>query len=558
MKKNIFEQNSVSGGIVTAPKDELQFLQNDIFKNKGQIVNLSFDSAGNPIQIKIGDKTYTAGIKTVNNNYIVYDGRVLKLVNGQFQYLTKEGKIVKIAGIPSTSLTPVYNDKLKSLGLLGRTDLYNVLNQSINKLQELINKGAVGDLFRNFNDLLQYYYPTDTSKRLNKRKVTTTNAEGEETTQDMEFAPYIDKQKLESEYKSEDLSRYDGLMGSVWLPKGSASDLVGQTIKGSDLNCENTLSKYLGLALQSKATGENLLDDEQTIQYKQQIKKCLGTGQYDRGFKINQKNLDFDIRKSLEPGGFLNRNLSYKEIKKYIKNNVGGEWQLFENKEENRLKNIIHENLIQHSIDKKNKLIKEQKVVKTRFSLLKEGLNIKTKKDRIIFSNRLMSEMVYLETQGYDQQIISEGLFDMIQGIFGNAGEGIVQMIKQKMADWFLNTLHPDLQKTWVAGIIVNVFTDTNLMDIPKLLKCDFLTKKLAEAIIEEIPKQIQYKTGKTDWFYDTLRNSMLETLEESNFGQNLEKGLVSVVCPMLENIKGKFSGIESKIKSQALGLEAK
>lgn len=557
MKKNIFEQNSVSGGIVTAPKDELQFLQNDIFKNKGQIVNLSFDSAGNPIQIKIGDKTYTAGIKTVNNNYIVYDGRVLKLVNGQFQYLTKEGKIVKIAGISSTSLTPVYNDKLKSLGLLGRTDLYNVLNQSINKLQELINKGAVGDLFRNFNDLLQYYYPTDTSKRLNKREVTTTNAEGEETTQDMEFAPYIDKQKLESEYKSEDLSRY-GLMGSVWLPKGSASDLVGQTIKGSDLNCENTLSKYLGLALQSKSTGENLLDDSQIIQYKKQIKKCLGTRQYGRGFKINQKNLDFDIIKSLEPGGFLNRNLSYKEIKKYIENNVGGEWQLFENKEENRLKNIIHENLIQHSIDKKNKLIKEQKVVKTRFSLLKEGLNIKTKKDRIIFSNRLMSEMVYLETQGYDQQIISEGLFDMIQGIFGNAGEGIVQMIKQKMADWFLNTLHPDLQKTWVAGIITNVFTDTNLMDIPKLLKCDFLTKKLAEAIIEEIPKQIQYKTGKTDWFYDTLRNSMLETLEESNFGQNLEKGLVSVVCPMVEKIKGKFSGVESKIKSQALGLEAK
>lgn len=557
MKKNIFEQNSVSGGIVTAPKDELQFLQNDIFKNKGQIVNLSFDSAGNPIQIKIGDKTYTAGIKTKKGNYIVYDGRVLTLENGQFKYLTKEGKIVKIAGFPSKSLTPVYNDKLKSLGLLGRTDLYNVLNQSINKLQELINKGAVGDLFRNFNDLLQYYYPTDTSKRLNKREVTTTNAEGEETTQDMEFAPYIDKQKLESEYKSEDLSRY-GLMGSVWLPKGSASDLVGQTIKGSDLNCENTLSKYLGLALQSKSTGVNLLNDSQIIQYKTQIKICLGTGQYDRGFKINQKNLDFDIRKSLEPGGFLNRNLSYKEIKKYIKNNVGEEWQLFENKEENRLKNIIHENLIQHSIDKKNKLIKEQKVVKTRFSLLKEGLNIKTKKDRIIFSNRLMSEMVYLETQGYDQQIISEGLFDMIQGIFGNAGEGIVQMIKQKMADWFLNTLHPDLQKTWVAGIITNVFTDTNLMDIPKLLKCDFLTKKLAEAILEEIPKRIQYKTGKTDWFYDTLRNSMLETLEESNFGQNLEKGLVSVVCPMVEKIKGKFSGVESKIKSQALGLEAK
>lgn len=264
-----------------------------------------------------------------------------------------------------------------------------------------------------------------------------------------------------------------------------------------------------------------------------------------RGYK---RNTDTQVNRLINMSGKFGMKDEYKIYKKQLRGESFS----------NDLKQLVHENLIQHSIDKKNKLIKEQKVVKTRFSLLKEGLNIKTKKDRIIFSNRLMSEMVYLETQGYDQQIISEGLFDMIQGIFGNAGEGIVQMIKQKMADWFLNKLHPDLQKTWVAGIITNVFTDTNLMDIPKLLKCDFLTKKLAEAIIEEIPKQIQYKTGKTDWFYDTLRNSMLETLEESNFGQNLEKGLVSVVCPMVEKIKGKFSGIESKIKSQALGLEAK
>lgn len=264
-----------------------------------------------------------------------------------------------------------------------------------------------------------------------------------------------------------------------------------------------------------------------------------------RGYR---RNTDTQVRSLITMSGKFGMKDEYKIYKKQLRGESFS----------NDLKQLVHENLIQHSIDKKNKLIKEQKVVKTRFSLLKEGLNIKTKKDRIIFSNRLMSEMVYLETQGYDQQIISEGLFDIIQGIFGNAGEGIVQMIKQKMADWFINKLSPDLQKTWVAGIIVNVFTDTNLMDIPKLLKCDFLTKKLAEAIIEEIPKQIQYKTGKTDWFYDTLRNSMLETLEESNFGQNLEKGLVSVVCPMIENIKGKFSGIESKIKSQALGLEAK
>lgn len=260
------------------------------------------------------------------------------------------------------------------------------------------------------------------------------------------------------------------------------------------------------------------------------------------------RNTDTQVKNLINIGGRFGMRDEYKNYKKQLRGESFS----------NDLKSLIHENLIQHSTQKKNKLIKEQKVVKTRFSLLKEGLNIKIKKDRNIFCDRLISEMVYLETQGYNQQIISEQLFDFIKGMFGNAGEGIVQTIKQKMAEWFINKLSPDLQESWIAGVIINVFTDTNLMDLPKLLKCDFLTKKLSEAIIEEIPKQIQYKTGKTDWFYDTLRNSLLETLEESNFGQNLEKGLVSVVCPMVEKIKGKFSGVESQLKSNALGLSPK
>lgn len=560
MKKNIFEQVTQQSKVVNAPSDELKLLQNDIFKDKGETVNLIFDSSGNPIQVKIGDKTYTAGVKTAKGNYILYDGRVLKNDNGTLKYVTQNGKIVKIAGVPDSNLTSIYNEKLQKLGLLGKPNLYEILNQSISKLQDLINKGAVGELFRDFNDLLGYYYPSDTTKRLNPRKVeekdssgnAITGEDGKVKTKEVSFAPSIDTQKLQSEYKQEDLSRY-GLTGSVYIPKSSGADLVGQQMSKESLNCTDILGKFLTFALQSKATSEMLLTPAQINTYKKQIKKCEGLGAYEKGkfSGFTQENLKFDISKKLSPYGFLNKRLNYNEVKKELQK-LGGDWVLLENT--NLLKSLVRESLIEVSENKKRMLTEEKSIVKTRMNLLTENVNVKSKKSREKFCDDLLNEMIYLNKQGFEQEVISEGFFDIIKGMFGNSGESIMQMFKQKIAEWLMDKFAPEgFKSTWIGGIIVNVISNTPIMDIPKLTECSYLTKALSKGIVEELPKQLQHKSGTEGAFYDVLRNSLIETLEDSNLGQKIEGKLVEIVCPMLSGVKGKMDDIGSQMKEKAL-----
>ena len=561
MKKNIFEQVTQQSKVVNAPSDELKLLQNDIFKDKGETVNLSFDSSGNPIQVKIGNKTYTAGVKTAKGNYILYDGRVLINDNGTLKYKTQDGKIVKIAGVPDSNLTSIYNEKLQKLGLLGKPNLYEILNQSISKLQDLINKGAVGELFRDFNDLLGYYYPSDTTKRLNPRKVeekdengdVKKDSSGNTITKEFSFAPSIDTQELQSNYKSEEIKSRYGLTGSVWIPHSSAANLVGQQMSKESLDCTNTLGKFLTLALQSKATSEMLLVPAQINAYKKQIKKCEGLGAYEKGkfTGFTQENLNFDISKKLSPYGFLNKRLNYNEVKKELRK-LGGDWVLLENT--NLLKSLVRESLIEVSENKKRMLTEEKSIVKTRMNLLTENVNVKSKKSREKFCDDLLNEMIYLNKQGFEQEVISEGFFDIIKGMFGNSGESIMQMFKQKIAEWLMDKFTPEgFKSTWIGGIIVNVISNTPIMDIPKLTECSYLTKALSKGIVEELPKQLQHKSGTEGAFYDVLRNSLIETLEDSNLGQKIEGKLVEIVCPMLSGVKGKMDDIGSQMKEKAL-----
>ena len=559
MKRKIYEQTSQPKA-VNAPSDELKLLNNDLFKTKGEIVNLSFDSNGNPIQVIIGNKKYTAGVKTQKGNYILYDGRVLVNDNGTLKYMVKDGKVVKVSGVPDANLTSTYNEKLQNLGLLGKTNLYEILNQSIAKLQDLINKGAVGDLFRDFNDLLEYYYPSDTTKRLSPKQIeekdeqgnAKVDASGKTIMTTTSFAPSIDSQKLQSEYKTEDLSRY-GLSGNVYIPKSSGADLVGQQMSGEKLNCTDVLGKFFTLALQSKATSEMLLTPVQINTYKKQIKKCEGLGFYEKskfsGF--TQNNLKFDISKKLSPYGFLNKKLNYNEVKKELLK-LGGDWTLLENT--TTLKSLVRESLIEVSKNKKRMLTEEKSIVNTRLNLLTENVNVRSKKSREKFCDDLLNEMIYLNRQGFSQEVISEGFFDIIKGLFGNTGESISQMFKQKMIEWLLDKFGPEgFKNTWVGGIIVNTLSNTPIIEIPKLMECGYLTKALSKGIVEELPKQLQHKTGTEGAFYDILRNSMIETIEDSNLGQKIESKLVDIICPLLSGVKSKMDDVGSAMKDKAL-----
>lgn len=218
------------------------------------------------------------------------------------------------------------------------------------------------------------------------------------------------------------------------------------------------------------------------------------------------------------------------------------------------LKRIVRESMIEVSENKKRMLTEEKSIVKTRMNLLTENVNVKSKKSREKFCDDLLNEMIYLNKQGFEQEVISEGFFDIIKGMFGNSGESIMQMFKQKIAEWLMDKFAPEgFKSTWIGGIIVNVISNTPIMDIPKLTECSYLTKALSKGIVEELPKQLQHKSGTEGAFYDVLRNSLIETLEDSNLGQKIEGKLVEIVCPMLSGVKSKMDDIGSQMKEKAL-----
>ena len=344
----------------------------------------------------------------------------------------------------------------------------------------------------------------------------------------------------------------------------------GQTLSADSQYCTTQLADYFTKAIQSTATNEKVMTDQQIKTYKENIKKCKGLGMYDN-FKFDERTLDPQVTKSLKPYGFLNKRLTYKEIaknlsdmNKEIAKNLSDmkskstlkkvDFGLPESKS-NQIKNLIRENLIKTSENRKRILNEERSIVRKRIILLAEKVNIKSKSSRENFCDELLGEMIYLNKQGFDKEVISEQVLDAIKSIFGNSGEGILQAFKQRMAEKLVGKLLPGAEKSWLGGILINVFTDTGILEIPKLTQCSFLTKKIAEAIVEEVPKQIQQSTGKTGFLWDILRNSMLETLEESSFGQHLERGLVDVVCPMIDKVKNRLFGIEDKMKK---GLTSK
>jgi len=224
------------------------------------------------------------------------------------------------------------------------------------------------------------------------------------------------------------------------------------------------------------------------------------------------------------------------------------------NEESDNLKSLVRESLIEVSKNKKRMLTEEKSIVNTRLNLLTENVNVRSKKSREKFCDDLLNEMIYLNRQGFSQEVISEGFFDIIKGLFGNTGESISQMFKQKMIEWLLDKFGPEgFKNTWVGGIIVNTLSNTPIIEIPKLMECGYLTKALSKGIVEELPKQLQHKTGTEGAFYDILRNSMIETIEDSNLGQKIESKLVDIICPLLSGVKSKMDDVGSAMKDKAL-----
>jgi hypothetical protein len=283
---------------------------------------------------------------------------------------------------------------------------------------------------------------------------------------------------------------------------------------------------------------------------KRVIKACAGK----YGSEFSDDVSPFRLR---EKGLANDADELYRQLTRITKPTTPGELN-FSLKESHNvdLKKVIRENLI--SIQKNNKkvLTEESKIVKNRFKIIGEGRTIKTKKDRIKLSDELINEMVYLNSQGFNKQVINESFWDLLTGLFPKGVDSIFDTFKERGIAWLMEKvgLNPN---SWLGSVVVTGLGDIDIVDIPKLFSdCNFATKVMSKAIAEGTVRQLQQKYTSDSAVADILRNTVVEVLSETELGQKLESAIGSLICPLISNLSEKLKSATSEITDKAVGAK--
>ncbi len=216
------------------------------------------------------------------------------------------------------------------------------------------------------------------------------------------------------------------------------------------------------------------------------------------------------------------------------------------------LRKAVRRKIVETKNSKKN-LIKEDLIIRNRLNLIAEGNPLRTKRDYRRFADNLLSEVFYMNSQGYNKTLISEGLWDFITGLFSNTGTGVVEYVKERFANYVLSYMGlPDgfLKNAigiWFANVpITELFS--MLSDCPKLVKS--LSDALAEAYADKLADE---KLGDSA-FYDTLRNVLFAQIKEGRFDDIIGNVLSAIICPLLRGMAPKMADIQDALRDGAIG----
>jgi hypothetical protein len=556
--------------IVQAPKDELAILTTSPFlKDKGTLVALCRSQNGTSKPVNVNGKIYFAAKKSFKKGdtkpyYLTYDGMILTGDACKFTYLLNDKKSpMKIKGVPFSDLDLQYTDILKKFGIDPKnydTDPYYLISNISEQLKQLASQGALSYVFKSWNDMLTYYYPNDyTTHQIQPKEGSTT------------LNPPVNRGELSQYFPIN--GRDYGLMYNnkdvvIYFPKNAVPEISG----GTDNNeytkdrCDKAIKTYLSAVIRY-ATRQDTQENS-TInsgRYKSFLQGCWGSGIYEDLEitpkdlpKVNKDNKVFTFWR----GDTLNKDNVYRILagkdprykpgqNPYLPLTLDGK-PVVESK--TKLDKLIKENLQKLSEEKNSNLLSETKIIQTRTKILTENRILKFKQPREKFFNELISEAIYLESQGFDKQIIKEEFWDTIKGMFGQHGsEAIFGTFKEYMGKWLLQKLTPVNPEGWIGSIVVAAIGNLHIDDISKLTDCNFITKKLASSIGEGIARKIQHDKGYDGGISDVVRNGLFSAIDNSEMVKSLESGLAKLVCPALSGVKTKLDNKANKMKTMAL-----
>ena len=585
-QRYINEQNQKTKQI--GPKNEVNafttgVLSQGVFSGK-PIEPLCRSNDSSLVGVTVGGKTYYTGKRVEISGtkaFILYDGLFIYKKDGSelgsnckgYSYLLSEKGQPKHlqTGTSVEEFDAEIKTALSNFGIKRDelTNIYYILKEVTTELKTLVGKGAKSNIFSVWNSLLSWYFGSYSDMML-------------KTTDGSELNPPTSQQTLNQKYQPQDLSltsgiKYKGSPFKIYVPNTVGQESTVGSTKRSPEFCRTAISKYLKNAL-TYTVGLSQLPTDVTIQ-KKELHNCYVSNNFN-DFKpltidevitkeSNNDDEKVQLLDKLSPFGVLNKNLSFNEIKKILyggklfltigkKYNVkSSPYQLTNNEldlsnmnESVNLKSIIRNKLTVLSENKQKQFISESKIIKSRFNIISEA---KISRDRI--ATKLIEESFDMVNLGMNEKLITENLMDTLKSMFGFGAEGVVQFFKEKLAEALLKKLTPIDTDGWFGGIIVKGIGDIPVGDWfnGKVFKCDYLVPAIAKAVTEEAIDKAKDKAGLTGGFYDILRNSLVQGLEDTSFGQSIERGLSTIICPLLTNVSGKMGDMFNTMKKKAI-----
>jgi hypothetical protein len=218
---------------------------------------------------------------------------------------------------------------------------------------------------------------------------------------------------------------------------------------------------------------------------------------------------------------------------------------------ESELKFSISENLNKVK-NQKNNLLIESVIIKERLTKVIEKNEFKTKRDLDRFSFSLLKESAYLNSKGYNENLVAEqwgGILGGLKGFFTGSGfDAIMQYFKEYAVGWMLKTIGlPDTG--WLASFVKTAIGNLPLGDIGKLTNCDYTVPFLTKTIVESIIMKLTPK-GIDNAFTSVIRNALVDLGESTAFGQAIESGLRTIVCPVVRQLAGKMGTITNNLSA--------
>ena len=555
--------------IVQAPKDELAILTSSPYlKDKGTLEALCRSQNQTSKPVNVNGRIYFAGRKTKRKGieyFLTYDGMVLQREGDscKFIYAPTDDKkgVMRIKGLRADELSLPYKDILMKFGIDPTnydTDPYFLIDSISKDLKKLTDQGAVSSVFKSWNDMLTYYHSTDYN---NFALVPLSGGSLNPPTNRGELSQYrvINGRNYGLNYNDKDVV--------IYIPATASPITAGGGKKQYDETaCKTAIVEYLSAAIRYETNQDP--SDNPTINNAQNrtfIKGCYGANMFEN-LKVGETDLPTVNKESRIFKWFRGKTLSIKEVSHLLSgkdNNLPAGKNPYlpfpirkndMNESKTKLDSLIKENLQKLSEEKSSNLLAETKIIQTRTKILTENRILKFKQPREKFFNEIISEAIYLESQGFDKQIIKEEFWDSIKGLFGQHGsEAIFGTFKEYMGKWLLKKLTPVNPEGWIGSIIVTAIGNLHIDDLSKLTDCNFITKKLASSIGEGIARKIQHDKGYDGGISDVVRNGLFSAIDNTQMVQSLESGIAKLICPALSGVKTKIEDKAKKMKTMAL-----